>query len=74
MTWNYRLIRYSDDEGFGLHRVFYDPDGRPTSMTELPCGFAGESKDHVLADLARAAKDAAVRPILDEAEIPETAE
>jgi hypothetical protein len=39
MPWNYRLVRYRDGSGYGLHEIFYDGDGQPTGMTEQPISF-----------------------------------
>ena len=27
MTWNYRVVKYSDGSGYGLHEIYYDDDG-----------------------------------------------
>lgn len=39
MTWNYRIVRYPNNEGFGLHEVYYDKDGQSWGMTESPTSF-----------------------------------
>ncbi len=33
MTWNYRIVKYADGSGFGLHEVGYNLMGEPVSMT-----------------------------------------
>lgn len=40
MTWNYRIVKYHDGSGFGLHEVRCDDEGLPASMTERPAGFS----------------------------------
>ena len=40
MSWNYRIVKYLDDKGFGLHEVYYDKDGEPWGMTKWPVTFA----------------------------------
>lgn len=42
MSWNYRIVQYEDGSGFGLHEVYYDEQGHPTSMTQRPCSFFSE--------------------------------
>lgn len=71
MTWNYRIVRYRDEGGYGLHEVYYDDDGQPWAMTEKPCGFAchvEEGPVGVQESLATALEDATQRPVLDEPE------
>ena len=71
MTWNYRIVRYRDNTGFGLHEVDYDEAGQATKMTANPCGFAcdvEEGPDGVRGMLATALADAGRRPIFDEPE------
>ncbi len=42
MSWNYRVVRkvYTQDNAtydtFGIHEVYYDADGEPSSCTEEP--------------------------------------
>jgi len=45
MTWTYRIIRYSDGRGFGLHEVFYDEIGNPVTMTAEPISFLVETAE-----------------------------
>lgn len=66
MSWNYRIVRYADGSGFGLHEVHYEADGTPIRMTEQPCGFAGDTAQDVQVALMRAKMDAQRRPIFDE--------
>lgn len=64
--WNYRIVKYRDDSGYGLHEVFYDDEGQPWSMTAKPVSFAADEPEEIVADLLRARVDARNRPILDE--------
>jgi hypothetical protein len=42
MTWNYRVVKYSHDEGYGIHEVYYLGD-KFLGMTEHPVGPTGDS-------------------------------
>jgi hypothetical protein len=71
MTWNYRIVRYKDGSGFGLHEVQYDETGKAKSMTAEPCVFAcdlEEGPDGIRASLGMAMKDASTREIFIEPE------
>jgi hypothetical protein len=71
MTWNYRIIKYRDSNGFGLHEVYYDEKGRPSAMTKNPVGFAcelDEGSGTVISALCMALTDALLKPVLDEYE------
>jgi len=71
MTWNYRVIRYFDGRGFGLHEVYYDDQGRPWGMTCEACRFvvdAGEDVAGIIKSLKMALKDTREFPVLDEPE------
>ena len=68
MTWNYRIVRYLDNKGFGLHEVYYEGD-REVAMTESPASFvcdAEEGPDGVSDSLRLALSDASHRPVFDE--------
>jgi hypothetical protein len=67
MTWNYRIIRYTNG-GFVLHDVYYEDD-KPISMGKQPSWFAADSVEELQEDLRLALRDATERPILDESEI-----
>ena len=49
MTWNHRVLRQThrlggeDHVGFGVHEVYYDDDGKPTSWTVEPVTVAGDT-------------------------------
>jgi len=45
MTWNYRIVKYRNGSGYGLHEVFYDDRDRPITMTDDPIGFAAEPEE-----------------------------
>ena len=69
MSWNYRIVRYKDGSGFGLHEVYYDAEGEPWGMTKEPCSFvcdADEGPQGINAALLTARTDARRRPVLDE--------
>lgn len=71
MSWNYRIVRYRDSKGFGLHEVYYDSDGQPWGMTEEGCRFvcdADEGPGGIKGSLRIAATDARLCPVLDEPE------
>lgn len=69
MTWNYRIVRYADGSGHGLHEVYYDDAGKPNGMTERAVGFH-VGPDETIADLAeqvvKAIDEAYTKPVLDE--------
>ena len=70
-TWNYRVVRYRDGSGYGLHEVHYDDAGLPWGMTTNPAGFAcdiDEGPNGIIESLLMARTDARKRPVLDEPE------
>lgn len=44
MGWNYRLLKYNDDE-YGLHEVYYDDKNKPVSCTKDPLFVCNSYKD-----------------------------
>ena len=66
MKWTYRIVRYADGTGFGLHEVYYDAGGKEISMTAEPAGFVGDEIEEVRGRLLLARTDAKVRPVFDE--------
>lgn len=68
MSWNYRIVHYFDGTGYGLHEVYYKPDGSPATMTEQPASFTGESPEDIRGALLMAKVDATKRPVLEEPE------
>lgn len=56
MSWNHRIIKYTDGEGtthFGIHEVYYGPTGRPEMYTESASAPYGESLYELREDLQR---------------------
>lgn len=73
--WNYRIIRYKNNSGYGLHEVYYNDMNVPYTYTENPVGFAcdlGEGSDGVKKSLEIALIDANKHPVLDENDIDVT--
>jgi hypothetical protein len=66
MSWNYRIVRYADGSGFGLHEVHYDAAGEAIRMTGNPAGFCGDTTEEVRASFIKAKTDAFRRPVFDE--------
>ena len=66
MPWNYRIVKYSDGSGFGIHEVHYNKDGNEISMTENPAAFVGDTAEEVRSSLMMAKIDASRRPVFDE--------
>ena len=68
MTWNYRIIKYPDENGYGLHEVYYNEDGSPDTMTKDPIDFVCESEEGpegIIRDLEMALADAKKSPVFD---------
>lgn len=71
MTWNYRIIKYKDGSGYGLHEVFYDKSGRPAAMTVDPINFSTDSEEGpngIVSSLSMALADAIARGVFEEPE------
>jgi hypothetical protein len=66
VTWNYRIVRYADGTGYGLHEVYYDKDGKEYSMTKEPCSFVAETDEELIKSLCMAYADTARRPVFEE--------
>lgn len=58
MTWNYRIVKYRDGSGWGVHEVYYDEEGQARAMTTLPVGFTAETKGELKRMLEMALDDA----------------
>lgn len=67
MGWNYRVLRYSNGE-LGIHEVYYDEAGNPTSCTEDAVGPGGDDLAEIRA-VMEDMKSALAQPILDYADI-----
>jgi hypothetical protein len=70
MTWNYRVVRYRDGTGYGLHEVHYDDEGEPWSMTQRPASFACDAAEgpEGIRDSLLAALVDTKQPVFDEPE------
>ena len=66
MSWNYRIVQYLDDGGYGLHEVHYNNDGKEESMTNQPAAFVGDSPETIREALMLARRDASARPVFIE--------
>ena len=66
MSWNYRIVKYADGSGYGLHEVYYDDYGNEEAMTENPASFVGESPEDIHGQMITARTDAIKRPIFEE--------
>ena len=58
MNWDYRIIRYADGAGYGLHEVYYDDDGEIDMMTEDAVGARGDTPADVVETLLMMLRDA----------------
>ena len=68
MSWNYRIVKYADGSGCGLHEVHYDADGVEISMTEQPTSFVADTPEELRGVLLTARMDSNRRPVFDEPE------
>ncbi len=66
MTWNYRIVKYADGTGYGLHEVHYDKNGEPVSMSAEPTGFVSETPHGIHDAMLIARTDARHRPVFVE--------
>lgn len=71
MSWNYRVVRFTGEEGFEtgeyyeIKEVFYDAAGKPVGYSDATCGadtYDGLFKVMGLMQSAHA------KPVIDEAE------
>ena len=72
MSWNYRIVRYRDHAGLGLHEVYYDDAGEPWGMTAEAVRFvcdAEEGESGIVASLVQALADVRKYPVFDEPEV-----
>jgi hypothetical protein len=70
-TWSYRIVKYCNGAGYGLHEVYYDDEGEAWGMTEDPIGFAcdeDESPLGVYNALVKAKTDAQFYGVFEEPE------
>lgn len=66
MTWNYRLVKYADGSGFGVHEVHYDSNGNEVSMTDKTVEFVGDTAEEVRSAMTMAKMDVSKRPVFNE--------
>lgn len=66
MSWNYRIVKYADGSGFGVHEVHYNSEGKESAMTKEPAAFVGDTAEEVRSGLMMAKADADRRPVFDE--------
>ena len=66
MTWNYRIVRYADGSGYGLHEVYYDKHGNAESMTSEPATFFGDTQEELVGSVMVAKTDMRLRPVFEE--------
>jgi hypothetical protein len=69
--WNYRIVKYRDGSGYGLHEVYYDRRNGNVGRTEHPISFSCDAEEGPAAlveALERALKDAQEQPIFEEPE------
>lgn len=64
--WNYRIVKYADGDGYGLHEVYYDDDGVEEFMSVNPAEFLGDAPKKVVEQLMIARTDARKRPVFNE--------
>ena len=63
--WNYRICQHGDGH-FSLNEVYYDDEGKETSMTARAIGFvadADEGPEGIVKSLEMALRDARERPV-----------
>lgn len=71
MSWHYRIVKYRDDKGYGLHEVYFNKSGEAWAMTSDPCSFGADFEDgpeDILKSLERATMDAINRGVFVEPE------
>lgn len=69
MSWNYRIVRYRNGTGFGLHEVYYNEEGKAWGMTKRPISFSigkGEGAKSICESLRRAIACVETKPVFTE--------
>lgn len=69
MTWNYRIVKYQGNNGYGLHEVYYNDKAEPVTMGAAPASFCADLEEGVAGivnSLKQALKDAEGREVLEE--------
>lgn len=67
MSWNYRIIKYKDDAGYGLVELYYDEKGEPNgaATATFTCDLE-EGPEGVRKSLKMAFEDAMTKPVFEE--------
>ena len=69
MTWNFRVVRHTEPKSrsvwYGVHEVFYNNAGKPSTMTQEPVQVDGESVKDIVAYLNMIKRDLKRLPVLD---------
>lgn len=66
-TRKYRVVRYADGSGFGLHEIIYT--GNKPARLGKPVTFLGDSAEFVLDDIQSARLEASRASVVNEEEI-----
>lgn len=69
--WNFRLVKYRDGSGYGIHEVFYDEEGEPFDMSEEATTFQispPEDGAYLVQVMSMALKDCLCQPVFEEPE------
>jgi hypothetical protein len=69
MSWNYRIVKYKNEDAYGLHEVFYNEAGDAWGMTDKPVGFVGETPEELKSTIVKMALSAFDRPVFIEPEV-----
>jgi hypothetical protein len=70
-TWNYRVIKSTNDDGetlYQIHEAFYNDSGELSLITENPVSPCGETLDELKRDLDRMIEDLR-HPVLEAGKI-----
>ncbi len=72
MTWNYRVVRKTDEAEplYGIHEVYYDSDGKPEMVTVEPVAIVGDSLLELQEEFVHYLR-ALLKPVLNYEEIPD---
>lgn len=73
MSWNYRVVKYANNEGYGLHEVYYDKNDKIEGWTEHPvvtCEADESFEREFVKELTAMIADIERAPCLKEEEMP----
>jgi hypothetical protein len=65
MSWSYRILKYADNDGYGLHEVYFDANNQVTGWTERAITVSDTPKG-IVDQLLQMRLCAKHRPVLDE--------